>query len=99
MLKKLIVLPPAEQDIRDAMLWYESRKPGLGQDLLRCINTCLSSIQRNPELYGYAYESYRRALVRRFPYAVFYEDRKEGVVVYSVFHCALNPDKWSARLP
>ena len=43
------------------------------------------------------YENYRRGLVRRFPYAVFYE--YTTVTVYGIFHTSRNPDKWRQRLP
>ena len=38
------------------------------------------------------------SLIRRFPYAVFYEYAQETVTVYSVFHTSRDPDKWRERL-
>ena len=43
-------------------------------------------------------QKYRRALISRFPYAVFYEYLTEKIYIYSVFHTSLNPDKWRKRL-
>lgn len=97
--EKLTLLPAAQQDIAEAYAWYEGRQAGLGEELLRCVDACLLSIRRNPELYGFAHQSYRRALVRRFPYAIFYEHAGETITVYSVFHCSQNPEKWRRRLP
>jgi hypothetical protein len=51
-----------------------------------------------PEMYAFAHEGYRRALVRRFPYAVFYEYANDVVTVYCVFHTARDPAKWRRRL-
>jgi plasmid stabilization system protein ParE len=45
------------------------------------------------------HETYRRALVRRFPYAIFYEHAGDVVTVYSVFHTSQDPAKWRQRLP
>ena len=39
----------------------------------------------------------RRALLQRFPYAVFYEVGAVDIVVYAVFHCARNPRAWKRR--
>ena len=39
------------------------------------------------------------ALVRRFPYAVFYEYAEPTATVYSVFHTSRDPEKWRERLP
>lgn len=44
--------------------------PGLGEESLTCVDACIQVICRHPELYAKVYEDYRRALVRRFPYAV-----------------------------
>jgi plasmid stabilization system protein ParE len=44
-------------------------------------------------------ETYRRGLVRRFPYAVFYEYADNKVIVYCVFHTSRDPNKWRERLP
>lgn len=41
---------------------------------------------------------YRRAVVRRFPYVIFYDVEPERIVVYAVFHCSQDPSKWKARL-
>jgi hypothetical protein len=50
-------------------------------------------------MHAKAYEDYRRALVRRFPYAVFYEYADGIVKVYCAFHTARDPEKWRERLP
>jgi hypothetical protein len=39
----------------------------------------------------------RRSLLRRFPYAVFFEASRIEIVVYAVFHCARNPRAWRRR--
>jgi plasmid stabilization system protein ParE len=44
------------------------------------------------------HEAYRRGLVRRFPYAVFYEFIENSVTVYAVIHAARDPEKWRQRL-
>jgi toxin ParE1/3/4 len=37
------------------------------------------------------YETYRRGLVRRFPYVIFYEYAEDTVTVYGVFHTSVDP--------
>lgn len=92
------VLPAAEQDMTEAYDWYEGREFGLGSEFLRCVDACFNSIQRNPGLYQIEYETYRRAVVRRFPYVVFYEYNEQEIIIYAVFHCSQNPQKWRSRL-
>jgi toxin ParE1/3/4 len=99
MAAELITAPEAEDDIADAYAWYESRRPGLGEEFLSCVDACIEVILRTPQLYTLAHENYRRALVRRFPYAVFYEYTGDTVTVYCIFHTSRDPRKWRQRLP
>lgn len=98
-LRNLIILPEAEQDVAEAYVWYEEQEIGLGEEFLRCVDACIQLIRRNSEIYPVVHESYRRAVIRRFPYAVFYEEVNYTIIVYSVFHCSQDPQKWRSRLP
>ena len=49
-------------------------------------------------MYAVVHEEYRRALIRRFPYAVFYAVTEAEVIIYGVFHTARDPEKWRLRL-
>jgi plasmid stabilization system protein ParE len=40
------------------------------------------------------HETYRRSLIRRFPYAVFDDHSDARVTIYAVFHTSRNPNKW-----
>lgn len=96
-----IILPEAKTDVEDAYLWYEEQSLGLGLEFLRCVEAALVSIQRTPLIYPIIHECYRRALVRRFPFAVFFEidQAQNRCIIYSVFHCSKDPQKWHGRLP
>jgi plasmid stabilization system protein ParE len=96
---RLVLSPETEQDIREAYDWYENRRLGLGEEFLTCVDASIQRICRMPELHAKVYQDYRRVLVRRFPYAIFYEYAAETVTVYSVFHTSQDPDKWRKRLP
>lgn len=99
MLRNLIILPEAEQDITEAYIWYEKQESGLGDEFLRCIDACVQLTRRNPALHSIVHETYRRATIRRFPFVIFYEYLDNTVVIYSVFHCSQDPRKWRNRLP
>ncbi len=98
MIARLIIAPEAGQDLVDAYDWYEDRRSGLGEELLSCVDACVELICRAPEMYSTVHENYRRALPRRFPYAVFYEYDDSTVTVYGVFHTSQDPAKWRKRL-
>ena len=99
MAANLIIAPEAEQDIAEAYVWYENRRTGLGEEFMSCVDACIEAIRRMPEMHPRVHEDYRRGLVRRFPYAVFYEHVNGTVTVYCVFHTSRDPEKWRLRLP
>jgi plasmid stabilization system protein ParE len=98
MIERIIYTPEADDDVAASYDWYESREPGLGEDFLRCIEACLLTIQRHPQIFPVAVDGFRRAPIRRFPYEIFYEPTGDLITVYSVFHCSQDPQKWRKRL-
>jgi plasmid stabilization system protein ParE len=99
MAAKLIIAPEAERDIEEAYNWYECQRAGLGEEFLNCVDACVQAISRMPEMHAKVHEEYRRGLLRRFPYAIFYEYADGVLTVYGVFHTARDPKKWRQRLP
>ncbi len=99
MAAELILAPEAAQDIAEAYAWYEKQRAGLGEEFLTHVDACIQGICRTPQMCGIVHENYRRGLVRRFPYAVFYEYANKTITVYCVFHTSREPEKWRQRLP
>ncbi len=95
---KLTIAPEVEQDIAEAYAWYESQRPGLGEEFLGCVDALVQTILRMPDIYVTIFDTYRRGLVRRFPYSVFYEYAEETVVIYGILHTSRDPEKWRLRL-
>lgn len=98
MIERVIYTPEADDDVAEAYNFYEGCEPGLGEDFLRCVEARVLTIQRHPQLYPVAVDEFRRALVRRFPYEIFYEAGDDAIIIYSVFHCSQDPQKWRSRL-
>jgi plasmid stabilization system protein ParE len=99
MAAKLVIAPEAEQDLAEAYAWYERQRTGLGEEFLGCVDGCIEAVCRSPGMYAVIHENYRRGLVRRFPYAIFYEHTNDVLTVYCIFHTARDPQKWRQRLP
>lgn len=98
MIERVVFTPEAAGDVVESYKWYEEREPGLGEDFLRCVEACVQMIQRHPLIFPVAIDEFRRALIRRFPYEIFYEPTNNHITIYSVFHCSQNPEKWQKRL-
>ena len=99
MIENVIILPEALDDLVEARAWYENRSVGLGDRFLDRVDECMDRIRKNHDLHERVYEDYRRAIVHRFPYVVFYQFSVDTITVYSVFHSAQDPQKWRQRLP
>lgn len=94
---ELIIRSCAESEISDAALWYEKQRKGLGSEFLQSIDAALESIQRAPNLYTNIYKNVRRALIKRFPYSIFYILENGKIVIIAAFHEKRNPNIWKAR--
>jgi len=96
---RLFLTPEADQDIAEAYWWYENQRLGLGEEFFRSVEASLEAIRRHPQLHVPVHQNYRRTLVRRFPYCMFYEFEGETATVFYIVHTARDPAKWRARLP
>ncbi|MFH1111133.1 MAG: type II toxin-antitoxin system RelE/ParE family toxin [Planctomycetota bacterium] len=97
MMSQLILRPQAEADLAEAYAWYEERRAGLGQSLLLSVEAALASIRENPLLFPVVHGNIRRALIRRFPFGVYYLVDRETVVVVAIFHASRDPKGWRLR--
>jgi plasmid stabilization system protein ParE len=94
---RVVVRPEAALDLDEAYTWYEGKLSGLGDDFLNSVDATIAAIQRNPEAYPVVHRNVRRALLRRFPYGVFYVQDSEQVLVVAVFHARRDPRSWQGR--
>jgi toxin ParE1/3/4 len=94
---QLFFRPEAEADVMVAFAWYEEQTQGLGSHFLLCMEAVLSQIQRHPEASPLVHRQIRRALLRRFPYGVFYLCEDTRIVVLAVFHVKRSPALWKKR--
>ncbi len=87
----LSFLPEVEEDAVNSYSWYEEKAIGLGEEFLRMFYALAGDIARNPLIYQVIYKDFRRCLLKRFPYAVYYRIEENKIIVYALFHCARKP--------
>ncbi len=93
----VIILPEAEGDLAQAYQWYEKQVDGLGSEFLLCVDACIRSIARSPKIHQKVHKNIRRALVRRFPYGIFFIEESGHINVLAVFHARRDPTIWQSR--
>lgn len=90
--------PEADAELTEARQWYSHQRKDLDLEFMQCIDDALSRVVKNPYFFPIVYQSLRRAVVRRFPFAVFYEVGSEELHVIAVFHSRRDPEIWKARV-
>ena len=68
----------AKNDVEFAFEWYEKQRRGLGFEFLDCIEIAIKGILTFPEMYELCYSNFRRCVIRRFRFSIFYtiEDKE-----------------------
>ncbi len=84
-------LPEVEDDAFNAYYWYEQKSKGLGEEFLRIFYANAMELTHNPFLYPKIYKDFRRRLLKRFPFAIYYILKSDEIIVYGLFHTARNP--------
>jgi plasmid stabilization system protein ParE len=87
----------AEQELNEAARYYDSGSPGLGAAFLDEIQKCIRSILTYPEAGAVLTGVVRRRLARRFPYAVLYSIKPEGIRVLALMNLKRRPTYWAGR--
>lgn len=92
----LTIQPAAGKDIKDLILWYDEKLPGLGSRFLSSLDRTIEAISRSPGIFQVRYRQVRMAPVAHFPISVHYQYFQEQglAVVLAVLNHARNPASW-----
>lgn len=62
----------SRDDVELAFEWYEKQRRRLGFEFLDCVEVSINNILNFPEMYEVCYSKFRRCVIRRFPFSIFY---------------------------
>jgi plasmid stabilization system protein ParE len=74
-----------------------AKAPGVGFRVLKVIEEAVTAIQRAPQLHPVIHRNTRSALLRRFPYGIYYRVYADVIVVVACMHGRRNPRRWQSR--
>ena len=94
---RLVAEPQADLDVAAAYQWYQNERAGLGVEFLDQLGTAYDRIADDPFQYQDLESGIRRALLRRFPYAVYFAVERNAVVILAVLHVSRDPAEWQRR--
>ena len=91
-------LSPAQQDLAEAVDYYERAVPGLGLDFVDEIERTVQRILMQPEAWTRVSPHHRRCRTRRFPFGLFYSVDGDVVIIAAVMNLQRHPDSWKTRV-
>jgi plasmid stabilization system protein ParE len=88
----------AQQELDDAVEWYDSQSDGLGHRFLDELDRSVHRIKSYPDSCQELTPGMRRVLLSRFPYGLIYAQEPDTIVVVAVAHLHREPRYWIGRL-
>ena len=88
--------PQAEAEALEARSWYEARRIGLAEEFGAEIDAAVARIVESPLAFPRVRGETRRAVVSRFPYALYFQMTDDTIVVLAV-HGRQDPSRWHRR--
>jgi plasmid stabilization system protein ParE len=93
---EVVFRPQAEDEVIEAREWYEARRAGLGREFGQEVDSLIARIVGNPVAFPRVHNETRRAVLSRFPYAIYFRVSPHAVVVLAV-HGRQHPSRWKRR--
>lgn len=88
----------ADEEVDDAVAWYNEQLEGLGRDFLDELDRVVRLVKTYPLLAPTIEEEVRRFLFSRFPYSLIYGLDENTIVIIAVAHQHREPRYWTDRL-
>ena len=83
--------PELLDDLAEAFVWYEERAEGIGQALVRAFFAAIALATRQPTLHRNVHAEFRRVLLRRYPYWLYYTVEGDEVVFFLLYPARRDP--------
>lgn len=96
-MRKIIILPFAEQDIRDSVIHYTEKEVGLEKHFLAIINQAFQIISKKPFAFPFIKNPIRKFIIKDFPFNVYYFVEEDNIYILAVFHKKRDPKAWKTR--
>lgn len=94
----IVLRSAAEEELTAAFDWYNARRAGLGRRFVAAVQSAFTALAANPRMHAVVMADVRKAVVRGFPYCVYYRPHDDRIEVISVFHTSRDPAEWQSRI-
>ena len=93
----ITIAEAAEEDVRQAYLWYEKQQENLGARFEKHFSEAVKSIRNNPLQSQIKYKTIRVFYLEKFPYGIHFRITDQNIVIVAVFHTAMSPERWKRK--
>jgi len=97
-MRRIRILPQAEDDLLDGFRFYETQLVGLGDYFLDSLFADIDALMIHAGVHPVVFGKYHRMLASRFPFAVYYTLEEKDVIVHAVLDCRRDPVRAKSRL-
>ena len=94
----VILLPPANQELQDAVDFYDAQMNGLGDRFYKCFLGAVQHIKSSPLLWRKVGVNTRRINVTGFPFLILYVVDQDSIFITCVAHQHRDPQYYINRL-
>lgn len=84
----------AELELKEALESYESAREGLGAEFLAEVEATIRLTESFPLAWTSLSPRTRRCRTHHFPYGLFYQVRKDEILIVSVMDLRRDPKRW-----
>ena len=88
---RLKISPFSELDLDSSIEWYNLEKQGLGDVFASEISEMFEHIKANYRQFPKEYALMQKAVVKKFPYNVFFVVKEETIFILGIFNTNRNP--------
>lgn len=94
---RLAVRIEAELNALEAALWCEGERGGFGSGFLDELRAAFTRVEQAPLQFPVVSRSLRRAILRRFPFRVFFTLEGEEATDMAIMHLHRDRKEWQRR--
>ncbi|OBW41393.1 Plasmid stabilization system protein [Chryseobacterium sp. MOF25P] len=88
-----------KNDLKEINNWYRKIDKKLSDNFLKEFRSKIKFIKENPLACELRYDNNRIVFLKKYPFGIhyFYNEKKNLIEIYSVFHTSRNPEQWKDR--
>ena len=87
----------ARQEFLDAVDFYAEESTQTPERFIAEVENALDKISLFPQRYPLYRGKYRRKVLKKHPYAIFYSINGNEITVTGIYHTSRKPDRWMRR--